>query len=77
MIGRDDHHLVVSWIRGQGRKLERLSRPKTQFDTLSPRGPCSPSLLSAQPLVPVVVRSLLPVAVATSKLGGGQQKSGT
>ena len=23
-----DHHLVVSWIRWQGRKLDRLGRPK-------------------------------------------------
>ncbi|KAI3364368.1 hypothetical protein L3Q82_011166 [Scortum barcoo] len=52
-----DHHLVVSWIRWQRRKLDRPGRPKRvlfrgRLGTLSPSGPCS-----LPPLSTLAVRS--------------------
>ncbi|KAI3352797.1 hypothetical protein L3Q82_019235 [Scortum barcoo] len=48
-----DHHLVVSWLRWQRRKLDRPGRPKRilfrgRLGTLSPSGPCSLPPLSTQ-----------------------------
>ncbi|KAI3352367.1 hypothetical protein L3Q82_005333 [Scortum barcoo] len=73
-----DHHLVVSWIRWQRRKLDRPGRPKHSQreagDIESEWTMFSASIVDAACSKLVDARSLVPVVAATPEPGGGHRK---